>query len=485
MTIVRAKSGLYEGDFRFKGFERLHLSLGVRWLVPAPALPAKKRDAERVLREHEADAEQRKAVAQARHDAVAKLFRQRRAEMIAQLRLPKGHPQRLTVERLEQMMEHNEPLVPVAPPPAPSAPEPAADESRAASPWGTVREVCDRYLAWLDTNPRKAGNTHKAARSQVRRFCAFVYRADDAPEGTTGVALGGLRFEDVTHAMVEAYQAHLVAVAKPNTVTAYMVRVGAVWNWAIDREQRLANEERRPPRPIYSPVDASVAHRTTTRRDRYLTAAEGRRVLAATPPNLYAVVCLGLLAGLRVEEALFLRRADVDLENGVLRIVAKDMPDGTRWKPKTKRGVRTIPVNPDLTAVLAAHVRSPYAGDYWLTPRPADPSWPWYHRVFDRHFTAVVERAKLVPGRDDPRGVTFHTLRHTFATHLASAGVDMKNLSELLGDSLTVTAEVYADLLPEAKQAAVAKLSGVFNVPALADLGSDETDTESDTGRAA
>lgn len=449
MTLLRAASGIYEVDYRFKGHRRLHLSLGIRWRA---------RDGKALTKK---EAKENDDLAQAQHDAVEKLFRQNRRDMIEQLTLPKGHAQRLTPARLAQMVEHHEPLVPIA------APADHVDEAPAESHWGTVREVANAYLEWIRTHPRKAAGSYETIRAQIRRFLAHVHEER---------VVGDMPFEQVPRAVIEGYQAAMLdAKAKPNTITAYMRRVGALWNWAARQELDDAQEERRAPVPLYSPVRADKLHHETTARDRYLTAEEGERVLAATPEPLLAIVCLGLFAGLRLEEALFLRPRDVDLALGIITIEKKQLPDGELWKPKTVRSTRIVPIGPSLRPVLERHLAGPYASAEWLTGRPHDPAWPWHPRVFQNHFTAVVERAGLIAGREDPNGVTFHTLRHTFASHLAMQGVDIYQIAKLLGDTMQVAEETYAKLSPDVKRAAVAKLAGVFRVP--------DAVPETDTGR--
>lgn len=424
MSLQRERAGYWIGDFRYAGFDRLRLSLG-RWKRGgrAPAIS--------------------RAEAFARHEAVAKLFRQNRRDLIAQLRLPKDDPRRLTVERLAQMVEHHEPLVPLAAPAGPTR-----------DGWGTVREVGDRWLAWVRAH-RSAG-TYDTRRAQLNRFCAFEYE---------GRALGTYLLDEVPSAALEAYQAHLLTVAPANTVTGYMTGVGALWRWAGKRELRAAREGKRAPRALYSPLDRDTQHTKTTARDRYLTPEEATALLAATPPQLLAIVACGLLAGLRLEEALYLRRPDVDLELGLLTIAEKPLPDDSTWTPKTARSARRIPIADPLRSILARHLASPHAGAWWLTARPADVDWPWHPRVFQAHFRTIVTDAGLRAGRAASDGVTFHTLRHTFASWLVMARVDLYTVAQLLGDTLATVERTYAHLSPDFKRAAVAALAGVFSLP--------------------
>ena len=64
--------------------------------------------------------------------------------------------------------------------------------------------------------------------------------------------------------------------------------------------------------------------------------------------------------------------------------------------------------------------------------------------------------------------MTFHTLRHTFASHAVMAGVDLYTLAQLLGHRDLTQVQRYAHLAPSHLQAATAKAAtAVFaaNVP--------------------
>jgi integrase len=66
-------------------------------------------------------------------------------------------------------------------------------------------------------------------------------------------------------------------------------------------------------------------------------------------------------------------------------------------------------------------------------------------------FKAILKRAGLT-------GITWHTLRHTFASRLTRSGVDLVTVKELLGHSTINTTMRYAHSNHETKARAVAKL---------------------------
>ncbi|MBN2320263.1 MAG: tyrosine-type recombinase/integrase [Acidobacteria bacterium] len=73
-----------------------------------------------------------------------------------------------------------------------------------------------------------------------------------------------------------------------------------------------------------------------------------------------------------------------------------------------------------------------------------------------RHFERAVKAAKL-------KGVNFHTLRHTAASHLVMSGVDLATVQEIMRHKTITMTLRYAHLAPEHKQAAVDALQNTLN----------------------
>jgi integrase len=102
------------------------------------------------------------------------------------------------------------------------------------------------------------------------------------------------------------------------------------------------------------------------------------------------------------------------------------------------------------------------------------------YNTFIRHFAKVVTNAGLIAGREDPQGVTFHTLRHTFASWMIMSGqVDLYTVAQLLGDTLQVVEDTYAHLAPDFKKRAIEAIKGTIAIPSLA-----TTDATTATGTA-
>jgi site-specific recombinase XerD len=75
----------------------------------------------------------------------------------------------------------------------------------------------------------------------------------------------------------------------------------------------------------------------------------------------------------------------------------------------------------------------------------------WASQFLGRRFQTLVDRAGIA-------GVTLHTLRHTCASRLVQAGVDLYVVQKWLGHSTIVTTERYAHLSVENLEGAVSAL---------------------------
>lgn len=425
MSLFKNADGTYEADIRVVGVGRWHGSMGTK----------------------------KKAEAQPRYDAAKRLFREAKGphgvERRALIDLLRSGD--LTIERLESMVAGSEPLAPIVP----IAPDAAAE-------WPTVDVALQRYVDWMEIIPTKRKGTWSTVRAQLRRFAAFL---------VDGVRMGGLTLDQVTSAHIEAYQRSLIeSKASANTVSAYIMRVGALWAWIQRKENRLAIETQRVAAVIHSPLDPEIVSREQTGRDRWLTTDEAETLLAVTPDRLRFAVAAGLFGGFRIGEILTLRtHADIDLELGTISVTAKQVGTDASgaaiiWKPKTKRSERVVPIATDLRPILEEHMAR-FSSSDWMMPATEDPAAPFFYGTFRAHFAQVVTDAELVSGRKDPRGVVFHTLRHTFASWLIMTGrVDLYTVAQLLGDTLQVVEDTYAHLAPDFKRRAIDALKGAIEI---------------------
>jgi integrase len=287
---------------------------------------------------------------------------------------------------------------------------------------------------------------------------------------------GERRLENITPDEVAAFRAHMIGLGlHSNTVALYLTKFGALFTFLQERERKAAQHAKRVPAVLFSPLDRDEhvpIHQPT--RLRFLYEAEAELVLAASPARVQLAVALGLFAGLRMGEILMLRRSvDVDVETGILFIQARD-----GWQPKHGRN-RQVPICSTLLPYVERHLAE-FAGEKFLFPGQ-ESGLPRSERNLQYLFTRIITDAGLKPGRTDPDGVTFHTLRHTFASWSVMAGADLLTIARLMGhSSIKQVQEVYGHLSPQHMRDAVEKLSARWTLAQGTAAGTSTSSTPSD-----
>ena len=138
-----------------------------------------------------------------------------------------------------------------------------------------------------------------------------------------------------------------------------------------------------------------------------------------------AVVTLLYGCGLRISEALSLTGVDAPLPE-ILRIMGKGDKE------------RIVPVIPVARLAVDCYLR--------LCPHPQSPQAPLFRGVRGgalnpRAIQGVMAKARMQLGL--PATATPHAMRHSFATHLLSAGGDLRTIQELLGHASLSTTQTY------------------------------------------
>ena len=189
--------------------------------------------------------------------------------------------------------------------------------------------------------------------------------------------------------------------------------------------------ESNPAKPLRNP-------RRERKLPHFLTGREIGRLLVAppkdTPLGLRDRAILETLysAGLRVSELVGINRADLDLEDGLVRVRGKGKKE--RLAPLGSHAVRAI------RRWLAGRRQLPSPGI------PDNAGEPVYVNKFGKRITTrsigrMLEKYLTQTGLD--QRTTPHTLRHSFATHLLDRGADIRSVQELLGHKSLVTTQIY------------------------------------------
>jgi integrase len=166
---------------------------------------------------------------------------------------------------------------------------------------------------------------------------------------------------------------------------------------------------------------------------------------------------LALATGMRLGELRGLRWCDVELARGALHVRQQITRVGRKDRtsePKTNAGRRTISLPADaIEALKEHHTQRP------VRPIALDPAQRDTDLVFAREDgtaldqDAISSRFNRAVARTKLKRITFHGMRHTHATLLLLAGVNVKAVSARLGhSSIQITLDTYAHLLPEMEQ---------------------------------
>lgn len=227
---------------------------------------------------------------------------------------------------------------------------------------------------------------------------------------------------------------------------------GRAWNHAIRYETQLAKDAGLRPRIRDNPWRGVETPEIRSTRNAFLRPQEWRALLGAVDGRaVAAALALGCLAGLRLSEVRYLRTdLDVDLEGRTLHIQARE--GEYPWRPKTARGERDLRISDELHRILVRH-REAFAGERYFI-RTAQHDRPMHSSTLMLWTREAFEAAGIAYGREGD-ALTFHSLRHTFASWLVQRDVQMKKIAILLGDRPEMVDRVYGHLLPGDLDAAV------------------------------
>ena len=226
--------------------------------------------------------------------------------------------------------------------------------------------------------------------------------------------------------------------------------LGASFNYAIvNKYPNITNPVNR-----VRALDRANESRTTkkqkrTQREEYLKRDEIKQLREAIKDDFLSLLAVEILlsTGVRIGGALVIQKKDIDLEQGTVKL--RDLKAGD----VTYTGFISEP----LRALLVEHVQKLGRNDYVLS-RNGEPT-PYKHiarplkKVFDKLFNVGLKAG------DSKNRIVLHSLRHTFASHLAMQNVPLYTIKDLLHHADISMTMRYAKLSQEAGQKAVSRLA--------------------------
>jgi len=277
-----------------------------------------------------------------------------------------------------------------------------------------------RWLGYLGAERRMSAKTLEAYRRDVGQFLSFLA---EHLGGTPSLK----QLAKLTPADIRAFLAArrndgvgsrslMRVLAGSRSFARFLERngKGKVGALAAVRAPKLG-------KTLPKPLPASAAKQMT---DADLRAGEEREpwVLARDA----AVLALLYGAGLRISEALGLRRKAIDGSPDALTVIGK----GNK--------TRMVPVLPQVARLIADYVA--------LCPYALKPDGPLFVGAQGGPLSPRIVQlamARLRGALGLPDSATPHALRHSFATHLLARGGDLRAIQELLGHASLSTTQIY------------------------------------------
>ena len=271
----------------------------------------------------------------------------------------------------------------------------------------------DRFLTYLKVERNSSQYTIKSYSEDLHSLADFL--ADDShlpsPDQVTPLDLRGY---------VAAL--HEAGYAK-SSISRRLASLRSFFRFA----QREGLVETNPAKPLKNP-------RPERKLPHFLTTQEIGRLLKAPPLDDSMALrdrCIFEVlysAGLRVSELVGINDADLDLEDGYVRVQGKGKRE--RLAPLGSFAVKSI-------RKWQQHRK---------VARLSGKNVPLFvnrfgNRITTRSIGRMVEKYLLLTGLD--QRTSPHTLRHSFATHLLDNGADIRSVQELLGHKSLVTTQIY------------------------------------------
>lgn len=292
---------------------------------------------------------------------------------------------------------------------AAAADDPDEDE-RKEGPY-TVADAMADYLDWFGKHRKGLAFTRAAVNAFIlpklgkldarkltrRRIEAWLHELAESPARLRTRKGAPQRFRD-------AGDDPEAPRRRRSTANRVLAILKAGLNHAL-KARRIATDDAWRYVQRFSEVDAA--------RPRYLTDDEARRLVNACEPAFRPMVQAALLTGMRYGELAALRVCDFNPDAGTLQVRAS--------KSGKSRHVHLTDEGRDFCNAAALGK----AGDALLLPRPDGKAWAKSHQ--QRPVADACIKAKICPA------VSFHALRHTYASRLAMKGVPLFVVATQLG----------------------------------------------------
>jgi len=288
----------------------------------------------------------------------------------------------------------------------------------------TLHDVWKHYDKWLDTGKKHTYQDRNRYKNHIKK------------------KFGRKQLSQITSLDLEEFKDSLIKKGLSHaTVKHVLVIIRQLYNKA--RAWNLWSGEN-PMNGVKMPV-------LNNRRVRFLTHEEAHILLDALSKyeynqGLYEISLISIHSGLRAGEIFGLLWGYLNFENNIIHVAdTKGKPSHDAYMTKTVR------------KMLLSKKKG----------KPSDLIFKDYKgrklKEIGKPFAKIINDLGFNEGITDRRQrVSFHTLRHTFASWLAIQGTPILEIKELLGHKTLAMTERYAHLIPDQKRNSVARMEKAF-----------------------
>lgn len=301
------------------------------------------------------------------------------------------------------------------------------------------------YEQWMDLYKRPKGLTKKSLGMYDEKYRGYI-----KPR------IGSMKLKDVK-------DVHLQKILNGQAGMSYyhVEKIRRVMREMFSRARKSRLIPYDPSEDIELPDAKKMSHRSITEAERDVIL----RVAETHPSGLWILTLL--YTGMRPGEAAALNWADIDFARNEIHIHAALESGSSNIKgPKTKAGVRDIPIHAALLPHLLKAKGEPFSPVFPTATGGRQNSgsmariWKSFKRAMDIDMGAPMYRNKITDSKV-AEDLTPYCLRHTFATDCARAGVPLETVRWFLGhEDISTTANIYQHRDATALRSGMAILDG-------------------------
>jgi len=283
------------------------------------------------------------------------------------------------------------------------------------------------FTSFCATEKGLSNKTINAYRTDLNQFLSFTHTFD-----------AELHVHNLDKEIILSYLSSISDIYKPQSITRKYASIRALFNY-IEYEDIISHNpirkirfQVRKPRTLPRDIPSHEVHKLLTHLY--------DRLHSHTPPssayyNYIRDICaIELLysTGIRVSELSHARRADIDLQQGFIRVLGKGQRE------------RVIPICcaqvVDILQIYDSHAASACNDRTWFLLNRSG------RRLSEQSIRNIVSKHCRSAGID--QHVTPHMFRHACATQLLRNGMDIRGIQAVLGHSSITTTQIYTHFCP-------------------------------------